>query len=159
MAVTMLGSLAACGQSAPAAQSSASSSSSQAATEAKTEASKLSASTVQFKDTQWNSTVMYVYYWSSDNSKMVDWPGKQMKAVTGETSTYTYDLPDGVEFVIFTNGSTNQTRDIKLDGKNQQFRNTSETALMIPACASDVTSLTPSSPLSLSESRNLLQSS
>ena len=127
MAVTMLGSLAACGQSAPANQSSASSSSSHTATEAKTEASKLSASTVQFKDTQWNSTVMYVYYWSSDNSKMVDWPGKQMKAVTGETSTYTYDLPDGVEFVIFTNGSTNQTRDIKLDGKNQQFRNTSET--------------------------------
>ena len=38
----------------------------------------LSANTVIFKDTQWNSGRMYVYYWSQENDKMVAWPGSEM---------------------------------------------------------------------------------
>ena len=86
----------------------------------------LSANTVIFKDTQWNSGRMYVYYWSQENDKMVAWPGSEMTEVRGEDNTYSYDLPNGVEYIIFTDDHY-QTRDIKWDGKEQKFQNTSKT--------------------------------
>ena len=86
----------------------------------------LSANTVIFKDTQWNSGRMYVYYWSQENDKMVAWPGSEMTEVRGEDNTYSYDLPNGVEYIIFTDDHY-QTRDIKWDGKEQKFKNTSQT--------------------------------
>lgn len=85
---------------------------------------KLSPNTVVFKDTQWDSTNMYVYYWAKDKT-MISWPGQLMDKVSGEEKTYTYDLPDGVEYIIF-NIDTKQTRDISFDGSVQRFQNTSE---------------------------------
>lgn len=88
------------------------------------EESKLSPNTVVFKDTQWGSSNIYVYYWAKDKT-MVAWPGSLMDKVPGEENTYTYDLPDGVEYIIFNN-DVKQTRDISFDGSVQKFRNTSE---------------------------------
>lgn len=135
LAATMLVSFAACGVPAPVSQPSESAPAANSATDSAKESqsqtsaqdSELSANTVQFTDTQWNSTEMYVHYWSTSNDKMVTWPGSLMKPVPGEPGKYTYELPAGVEYIIFNDGSGKQTRDIKYDGTIQKFRNTSET--------------------------------
>jgi hypothetical protein len=54
---------------------------------------------------------MYVYYWSGTNSSMVSWPGKPMTEIGG--GLWYFDLPDGVEYVIFNDGSQ-QTCDIPI---------------------------------------------
>ena len=66
--------------------------------------------TVYFENTAgW--TNVNIYYWSDSNTNFVSWPGKTMKLYEGEI--YSYDLPDGVTYVIFNNGST-QTADLPL---------------------------------------------
>lgn len=66
--------------------------------------------TVYFENTDgWMN--VYIYYWSDSNTGFVTWPGKAMKLYEG--SIYSYDVPDGVTYVIFNNGST-QTKDLTL---------------------------------------------
>ena len=65
----------------------------------------------------WSGTI-YCYYWSDSNSGMVSWPGVKMtKSGTNEfnQSIYTFDVPDGANRLIFSNGS-NQTVDITYSG-------------------------------------------
>ncbi len=82
---------------------------------------------VYFKDTLgWgeNGKPVYVYYWSN-SGEMITWPGAHMNSV-GD-SIYSYELPAGVEFLIFDNHSDNmskkgQTRDIPYDGSVRKFQ-------------------------------------
>ena len=69
-----------------------------------------SAKTIYFENTADWSTVN-IYYWSDSNTGFVAWPGKSMTLSQGKI--YTYDLPEGVQYVIFNNGST-QTADLTL---------------------------------------------
>ncbi len=65
----------------------------------------------------WSGT-MYCYYWSDTNKSMTTWPGKPMtKSGTNEfnQALYTYEVPSGATYVIFTNGSV-QTVDIPYSG-------------------------------------------
>ena len=66
---------------------------------------------------KWSGTIS-CYYWSDSNKSMTTWPGKAMKLSEtnkfGE-SVYTYDVPSGATYIIFTNGSS-QTVDIKYGG-------------------------------------------
>lgn len=70
----------------------------------------------------WSGTI-YCYYWSDSNTAMVSWPGKAMtKSGTNEygQSLYTFDVPSGVNYLIFTNG-TSQTVDIKYSGGEVKY--------------------------------------
>ena len=72
-----------------------------------------------FKNTKnWNN--VNIYYWSTVNPNMVVWPGAEMKNLGNDIFGYT--LPEGVEYVIFTDGSS-QTDDITLDGLNKVYLN------------------------------------
>ncbi len=66
---------------------------------------------------------LYCYYWSDTNKAMVTWPGKEMTQSGTDSngnSLYTYELPDDVTYVIFTNGST-QTVDIPYSGGKVKY--------------------------------------
>lgn len=77
--------------------------------------------TVYFENTASWSTVN-IYYWSDSNTGFVTWPGESMKLY--QDKIYSYDLPDGVDYVIFNNGST-QTSDLTLpDDRNMYHYNT-----------------------------------
>ena len=66
--------------------------------------------TVYFENTaDWS--VVNIYYWSDSNTQFVNWPGKAMKVHEG--NIYYFDLPEGVQYVIFNNGGT-QTTDLVL---------------------------------------------
>ncbi len=71
---------------------------------------------------RWGGT-MYCYYWSDENKSMIAWPGKPMTNAgvndLGET-LYTYELPQNVDYVIFTNGSL-QTVDISYSGGEVKY--------------------------------------
>lgn len=79
---------------------------------------------VYFKDAlNWSNggKTIYIHYWSSSNYNMVTWPGKAMKKL--ENDVYSYELPDGVEYVIFNNNGDKdtQTRDVIYDGSVRKF--------------------------------------
>lgn len=63
------------------------------------------------------------YYWSDSDTTMVNWPGIAMQNAGtndfGET-LYTFDVPEGVSWIIFTNG-TNQTADIPFIGEAKYY--------------------------------------
>ena len=70
----------------------------------------------------WSGTI-YCYYWSDSNTAMTSWPGKAMtNSGTNEfgETLYTFDVPSGVNYLIFTN-STNQTVDIKYSGGTVKY--------------------------------------
>ncbi|MDO4747609.1 MAG: starch-binding protein [Eubacteriales bacterium] len=65
----------------------------------------------------WSGT-LYCYYWSDSNTQMTTWPGKAMtKSGTNEygETLYTFEVPNGAQYIIFTNGSV-QTVDISYKG-------------------------------------------
>lgn len=66
--------------------------------------------TVYFENTAGWSNVN-IYFWSDSNTGFVTWPGKAMKL--DQDKIYTADLPEGVTYVIFNNGSS-QTGDLTL---------------------------------------------
>ena len=66
--------------------------------------------TIYFENTD-NWATVNIYYWSDSNTGYVTWPGTAMSPEEG--SIYSYDLPEGVQYVIFNNGST-QTNDLTL---------------------------------------------
>ncbi len=70
----------------------------------------------------WSGTI-YCYYWSDSNTAMTSWPGKAMtNSGTNEfgETLYTFDVPSGVKYLIFTNG-TNQTVDINYPGGEVKY--------------------------------------
>ena len=66
--------------------------------------------TVYFENTAGWSKVN-IYFWSDSNTNFVTWPGKAMQL--HEKQIYAIDLPEGVTYVIFNNGSV-QTGDLNL---------------------------------------------
>ncbi len=85
--------------------------------------------TVTFTNSfNWSGAIS-CYYWSDSNKNMTTWPGKAMtKAGTNEfgETYYTFDVPQGATYVIFTNGSS-QTVDIAYAGGEVKFYPLSET--------------------------------
>lgn len=70
----------------------------------------------------WGCTI-YCYYWSDENTAMTSWPGIAMKnAGTNEfnETLYTFDVPAGTTYLIFTNGSA-QTTDINYSGGEMRY--------------------------------------
>lgn len=70
----------------------------------------------------WSGTI-YCYYWSDSNTAMTSWPGKAMtKSGTNEynQTLYTFTVPSGVKYIIFTNGSA-QTVDITYPGGEVKY--------------------------------------
>ena len=68
--------------------------------------------TVYFNNTDdWSQ--IYAYYWSNTDATMVDWPGVGMTRVEDdEDPIYVMNLPSDAEYVIFNDGSGNQTMDL-----------------------------------------------
>ena len=71
---------------------------------------RAAARTVYFENTSGWSNVN-IYYWSDSNTGFVSWPGQPMQSVSG--TLWEYELPSGVQYVIFNNGSS-QTSDLPL---------------------------------------------
>ena len=70
----------------------------------------------------WSGTIS-CYYWSDSNTSMTSWPGKAMTYT--ETNSYgqkqySFEVPDGATYVIFTNGSS-QTVDIPYPGGEVRY--------------------------------------
>ena len=77
----------------------------------------------------WTGTTLYCYYWSDQNSAMTSWPGVAMThAGTNEFNEvmYTFDVPAGATYLIFTNGSK-QTTDISYSGGEVRYYPISQT--------------------------------
>ena len=79
--------------------------------------------TVTFTNSFFWSGEIKCYYWSDADTTMVTWPGSAMNNAGvndfGETM-YTFDVPKGVTYIIFTNG-TNQTVDIPYVGEARYY--------------------------------------
>ena len=71
---------------------------------------------------RWSGTIS-CYYWSNENTTMTAWPGKPMTNAGqndfGET-LYTFLVPEGATYIIFTNGSE-QTVDILYSGGEVRY--------------------------------------
>ena len=78
---------------------------------------------------RWTGMNMYCYYWSDSDKNMTAWPGAAMTNVGnndyGEVC-YSFDVPEGATYIIFTNGSS-QTVDIPYSGGEVKFYPLSET--------------------------------
>ena len=59
------------------------------------------------------------YYWSNSNPNMLTWPGEDMVLVEGDV--YGIVVPEGTEFIIFTDGDAAKTEDIPLQGANKLY--------------------------------------
>ena len=94
-----------------------------------TEPKPVTKNTVTFTNSfNWGGTIS-CYYWSDSNQSMTTWPGKAMKNAGTNTfgeTLYTFDVPAGVTYIIFTNGSS-QTVDISYSGGEMKFYPLSET--------------------------------
>ena len=99
----------------------------QAPTQKETEAPK--SNKVTFTNSfSWSGTI-YCYYWSDSNTAMTSWPGVAMQnAGTNEYNEvmYTFDVPSGATYIIFTNGSA-QTTDISYSGGEMRYYPISQT--------------------------------
>ncbi len=63
------------------------------------------------------------YYWSDENPTMIPWPGTAMQSAGNNDfgeALYTFDVPEGVTWIIFTNGSS-QTVDIPYTGEARYY--------------------------------------
>lgn len=74
---------------------------------------------VYFNNTE-NWSTVNVYVWSSKDSTYMSWPGKAMESIGN--NTYRFELPNGAEYAIFNNGST-QTDDLKIPDVNMIYSN------------------------------------
>ena len=74
---------------------------------------------VYFNNTE-NWSTVNVYAWSSTDSTYMSWPGKAMESIGN--NTYRFELPNGAEYAIFNNGST-QTDDLKIPDVNMIYSN------------------------------------
>ena len=79
--------------------------------------------TVYFTNTRDWSGDIYCYFWADSNTNMTRWPGEKMtynRTNGSGQDIYTYTLPEGVEYLIFSNGSS-QTVNIPYDGSETRF--------------------------------------
>ena len=63
------------------------------------------------------------YYWSDSDTNMTPWPGVAMNSMGNNDfgeSLYTFDVPEGASWIIFTNGSS-QTVDIPFGGEARYY--------------------------------------
>ena len=67
----------------------------------------------------WNT--VYAYYWSSSNTQMATWPGVKMTNVS--SGVWKIDVPEEAEYIIFTNGSGQQTGDLTINGTGKIYNN------------------------------------
>lgn len=74
---------------------------------------------VYFNNTE-NWSTVNVYVWSSKDSTYMSWPGTAMESIGN--NTYRFELPNGAEYAIFNNGST-QTGDLKIPDVNMIYSN------------------------------------
>lgn len=74
---------------------------------------------VYFNNTE-NWSTVNVYVWSSKDSTYMSWPGKAMESIGN--NTYRFELPNGAEYAIFNNGST-QTDDLIIPDVNMIYSN------------------------------------
>lgn len=74
---------------------------------------------VYFNNTE-NWSTVNVYVWSSTDSTYMSWPGTAMESIGN--NTYRFELPNGAEYAIFNNGST-QTDDLKIPDVNMIYSN------------------------------------
>lgn len=82
--------------------------------------------TVTFTNSHRWSGEIKCYYWSDENINLTPWPGIAMQnAGTNDfgEDLYTFDVPEGVTYIIFTNG-TNQTVDIPFAGEARYYPTT-----------------------------------
>lgn len=74
---------------------------------------------VYFKNiSNWSKVNAYV--WSTSDTTYMTWPGQSMEEIGN--NTYRMELPDGVEYIIFNNGSS-QTGDLKIPDVNMIYSN------------------------------------
>ena len=85
----------------------------------------VSGSTVYFKNTS-NFGTPTAYYWSDDDAKMVSWPGKAMTKVSGDV--YSIEVPDGTQYIIFSDNGGNKTNDLTIPSFGQIYANGSWSA-------------------------------
>ena len=82
--------------------------------------------TVTFTNSHRWSGEIKCYYWSDENTTMTAWPGVPMQSAGtndfGE-DLYIFDVPEGVTYIIFTNGSS-QTVDITFEGEAKYYPTT-----------------------------------
>ena len=82
--------------------------------------------TVTFTNSHRWSGEIKCYYWSDENTTMTAWPGVPMQSAGtndfGE-DLYTFDVPEGATYIIFTNGSS-QTADIAFEGEAKYYPTT-----------------------------------
>ena len=74
---------------------------------------------VYFNNTD-NWSTVNIYVWSSTDSNYMSWPGVAMESIGN--NTYRFELPDGVDYAIFNDGST-QTDDLKIPDVNMIYSN------------------------------------
>lgn len=72
----------------------------------------------------YNWSNVYCYYWSDSNTEMTEWPGDAM--IYSSTNDYaqkiyTLDIPSEATYVIFGDGSSNQTVDIPVTGSARYY--------------------------------------
>ena len=98
-------------------------------TQPQTDPKPVDKNTVTFTNSfNWGGTIS-CYYWSDTNKSMTTWPGVAMTNIGtndfGEVC-YTFDVPQGATYIIFTNGSS-QTVDIPYSGGEAKFYPLTET--------------------------------
>lgn len=74
---------------------------------------------VYFNNTE-NWSTVNVYVWSSKDSTYMSWPGTAMESIGN--NTYRFELPNGAEYAIFNNDST-QTDDLIIPDVNMIYSN------------------------------------
>lgn len=77
---------------------------------------------------RWSGPI-YCYYWSDSNPFMINWPGISMDYLMENSYgeyVYTLSLPEDIDYVIFTNG-TSQTTDIPYPGGEIRYYPIAET--------------------------------
>lgn len=89
-------------------------------TEPTTEPTSIQTKNYVYFDNTENWSTVNVYVWSSKDSTYMSWPGKAMESIGN--NTYRFELPNGAEYAIFNNGST-QTDDLKIPDVNMIYSN------------------------------------
>ena len=72
----------------------------------------------------YNWSNVYCYYWSDSNTDMTSWPGTAMTYSSTNDygqKIYTLDIPSEATYVIFGDGSSNQTVDILITGSARYY--------------------------------------
>lgn len=89
-------------------------------TEPTTEPTSIQTKNYVYFDNTENWSTVNVYVWSSKGSTYMSWPGKAMESIGN--NTYRFELPNGAEYAIFNNGST-QTDDLIIPDVNMIYSN------------------------------------